>query len=930
LNRSFKSLRYTVWANSILKQRGLVVNDLMDDFNDGVLLIILMEILTNERIEGTHSTKQRPTNRLHMLNNVQVALQAIERAGINLVNLRPENLVDRHTKMTLSLLGRIISKFHIQLCLNDEDFMDAQSSSSATTSTSDLGQMQTADGPSHPLRSSSARGSQSNLLNALTSSMTTTTTSTSTATKTPREALLRWCRRELEPYGLSVSNFSKAFQNVQLFYALTHSQAQTAIDLDKLNDMDNIDGLKLCFDIAEKTLNIPAMLPPQAIIDGQLDETCVMAYVACFLNLQRGVTTGHSRTWSVGSNNSQAGNTNNNNISGNNNNSGDNNRYKRASLKRVEPPHTPERNLHVYTNGGSNNSSPFSAGNMVMSPSSTSHTPSALGLASVNNKFAIMEILATFSNELQRITREHEEMLNKTAAKLDDRVNRLGDKLDQLEVKISAIKTAAFVVSGGAAGLLSASSGPDSTCSTPPLSALDARNAKSKKDRLGETKEERDERREKRRSRRKEREDRKIKEERHSVSSITQSLSSSSLTELMATATKEDVIRITRVQAMVRGYLARRHFKRAKNRRDVALEILHTEHTYLQSLEVLSKQYLVPLREKSETLGLNVDNIKTLYNNIQVITNINNSLLIKLRERIEARPWHVETQFGDIFFKMCDLLKCYIAYVNQYNRSLNSINEFAKYPALSEYMAATFQRTNQQLRDLIIIPVQRIPRYVLLLEEMVRVTELTHPDRAQLALSLTKMQAIADHVNEKRRDFENVQHVSLLQDAILGFNIMDYASLRYIMEGELQFNLPTASSGSGFGSTLAGVVSGSEHRADHAKSGATVPTVLHVFLFNQMLVVCKYKKGKDSYAKHLFSSTTDRKSKHPKYKFIFKHNLNSDTKLSHNKSEGWFGVDSNSEYRKFVTKTVAEKDMWIQHIQSCITKAAENKMSKVI
>ncbi|EFA75689.1 RhoGEF domain-containing protein [Heterostelium album PN500] len=936
------------WSTDLQKKVNMVVSDIVDDFKDGVLLINLMEILTNEKFDNYHISK--PKNRLQQLSNVQIALSAVERWGINLVNVRPENLVDRNSKMILALLWRIISKFHIQQFLNEED-LDPEYGEDLTSSSK--------NNTNNQLYKTNSRGS-SNLANFM---------------KTPREALLRWCRRELEPYSLiqPVTNFTKSFQNPQVFYALVHRQAPSSIDLNEMDSMDDLAGLKRCFDIAEKALNIPSMLIPQSIIDGQMDESCTMTYVAYYLNLQRNggnltsipsmpnSARGHNRSSSTGSNTSNSSVT----SGGQSLGSSDNKLFfKRPPLKRQDTlTQTPEKGnpFSLATNGtGSNASGTPLADKLTQigSPSQqqqqTPRSPREASSFSTADRLSLMEILNNFTQELRRISNDHEEMLKKAAAKLDERVNKLGDKLDQLELKITDLKSVVGMAntsiptitttttttttnnnSNNSTPLITSIQSLDtsidspnngSTSSTPPIG--ETRDRKKSVTKRTETKEERDERREKRRSRRREREDRKKEKEVNSSNNnptLTQSSSSCSLAD-EAQVDREDLKKIIKAQSVVRAFLARRSYKRLKNRRDVALEILHTEKTYINSLQILAHEYLVPLRKMSEGLNVNIDNIKTLYNNIEVILNINNSLLTRIHERVTSKPWHCHTLFGDIFFKMSDLLKCYIAYVNHYNRSLNTVNEFTKHSTLYEFMNATFQRTNQQLRDLIIIPVQRIPRYVLLLEEMVKVTEQSHPDRTQLVQSLSKMQNIADHVNEKRREFENVTHVSMLQDAIIGFDIMAYPSLRYTMEGDLQYNLP--SSGSGFGNTISSVVSNAVTGSSSDLKGAAVATILHVFLFNQMLVICKYKKGKDSYfSKHLYG-TVDRKSKQPKYKYVFNLNLTSETKLSHNKSECWFGIDNQTDYKKFMAKTVAEKDMWIQHIQSCITKATENKKSK--
>ncbi len=52
----------------------------------------------------------------------------------------------------------------------------------------------------------------------------------------------------------------------------------------------------------------------------------------------------------------------------------------------------------------------------------------------------------------------------------------------------------------------------------------------------------------------------------------------------------------------------------------------------------------------------------------------------------------------------------------------------------------------------LIMPVQRIPRYQLLLRELDKVTEEGHPEKQHLGEALQKIEHIAKHVNEEKRN----------------------------------------------------------------------------------------------------------------------------------------------------------------------------------
>lgn len=60
----------------------------------------------------------------------------------------------------------------------------------------------------------------------------------------------------------------------------------------------------------------------------------------------------------------------------------------------------------------------------------------------------------------------------------------------------------------------------------------------------------------------------------------------------------------------------------------------------------------------------------------------------------------------------------------------------------------------QTLQELLITPVQRLPRYSLLLGEILKQTEPTNPDHPQLKLALAKIAEILTHINEDKRKTE--------------------------------------------------------------------------------------------------------------------------------------------------------------------------------
>jgi filamin len=72
------------WVNEQLRLRNLAVEDLRTDFGDGVLLVALIEVLQRRKISGS---VEAPTNNAQKRQNITVALDAITRDNVTIVNI---------------------------------------------------------------------------------------------------------------------------------------------------------------------------------------------------------------------------------------------------------------------------------------------------------------------------------------------------------------------------------------------------------------------------------------------------------------------------------------------------------------------------------------------------------------------------------------------------------------------------------------------------------------------------------------------------------------------------------------------------------------------------------------------------------------------------------------------------------------------------
>lgn len=101
---------FTAWCNSHLRKAGTSIENIEDDFRNGLKLMLLLEVISGETLPKPDRGKMR----FHKIANVNKALDFIASKGVKLVSIGAEEIVDGNLKMTLGMIWTIILRFAIQ------------------------------------------------------------------------------------------------------------------------------------------------------------------------------------------------------------------------------------------------------------------------------------------------------------------------------------------------------------------------------------------------------------------------------------------------------------------------------------------------------------------------------------------------------------------------------------------------------------------------------------------------------------------------------------------------------------------------------------------------------------------------------------------------------------------------------------------------
>ncbi|KAJ3065586.1 hypothetical protein HDU98_011068 [Podochytrium sp. JEL0797] len=219
-------------------------------------------------------------------------------------------------------------------------------------------------------------------------------------------------------------------------------------------------------------------------------------------------------------------------------------------------------------------------------------------------------------------------------------------------------------------------------------------------------------------------------------------------------------------------------------RAHIAAEVLSTERTYVNELKTLVSLYADPL----ERGILGSADMAALFANLKSVFHLLPNL-----ERALQSP---DQPLGSIFNEAAPFFKMYSAYYNNFdtaNEMVMHLEQLAasgtgqlqsplkstalsmtslssahstlssrrtlakKFKNLVKIAKTSPSHTQISLQSYLILPVQRLPRYKLLVDQLLESTPIHHPDRADLKSAAAAIRACVAECNDKKRETEHLE-----------------------------------------------------------------------------------------------------------------------------------------------------------------------------
>ncbi|KNE56373.1 hypothetical protein AMAG_02186 [Allomyces macrogynus ATCC 38327] len=214
--------------------------------------------------------------------------------------------------------------------------------------------------------------------------------------------------------------------------------------------------------------------------------------------------------------------------------------------------------------------------------------------------------------------------------------------------------------------------------------------------------------------------------------------------------------------AVSHGELAPKKPADLAKRKNIIAEILATEDTYIAELAYLVEHYVKQMEERQI---LSAEEVKGLFSNVESILKFHRDFLVGAMRANQDR-------LGRVFAQHSAYLKMYSVFINAYDQAMVDLSKWlAKRKKVRQFCDTAAQDPAHHqinLQAYLMLPIQRIPRYRLLLQSLLKHTPEDHADYADLTRALAEIEAIAKKINERKRLQEDTAKLIALQARIKG------------------------------------------------------------------------------------------------------------------------------------------------------------------
>uniref|UniRef100_A0A8C2UCW5 FYVE, RhoGEF and PH domain containing 4 n=1 Tax=Coturnix japonica TaxID=93934 RepID=A0A8C2UCW5_COTJA len=250
-----------------------------------------------------------------------------------------------------------------------------------------------------------------------------------------------------------------------------------------------------------------------------------------------------------------------------------------------------------------------------------------------------------------------------------------------------------------------------------------------------------------------------------------------------------------------------------EKRHKIASELLQTEKAYVSRLGLLDQVFYSRLLEEANRGSFPAEVINKIFSNISSINAFHSKFLLPELEK-RMQEWSTTPRIGDILQKLAPFLKMYGEYVKNFDNAMELVKTWTERSPQFKFIIQDIQKEkvcgSLTLQHHMLEPVQRIPRYEMLLKDYLRKLPQDSLDWKDAEKSLEIISTAASHSNSAIRKMENLKKLLEIYEMLGEEEDIVNPSNELIKEGQIL--------------KLAARNTSAQER--------------HLFLFNNMLLYC--------------------------------------------------------------------------------------------
>jgi hypothetical protein len=168
------------------------------------------------------------------------------------------------------------------------------------------------------------------------------------------------------------------------------------------------------------------------------------------------------------------------------------------------------------------------------------------------------------------------------------------------------------------------------------------------------------------------------------------------------------------------------NFKAFQKRKHIVNEFITTERTYVKNLNHLNNYFVVPL---SNTAIISEETHKSLFSSLKIVLGINVLFLNKLQQIAKKNYISQDFELSSLLLEFSQAFKLYTDFIVGFDLSNEILKkEKESNSKFEKFLKETQTELNEKgllvdISSYLVLPVQRLPRYRLFLEDLLRVSE---------------------------------------------------------------------------------------------------------------------------------------------------------------------------------------------------------------